>query len=93
MTESQIEQKLGEMVKERGGLYYKFNSPGNPGVPDRIIITPDGRTIYVELKTAVGSLRRIQQWQIAEMKKRNADVRVIKGLAAAKEFIGEVFGK
>ncbi len=93
MTESQIEQKLGEMVKKRGGLYYKFNSPGNPGVPDRIVITPDGRTIYVELKTTAGSLRHIQRWQIAEMKKRNADVRVIKGLDAAKKFIGEVFGK
>lgn len=93
MTEAQIEKKLGEMVKERGGLYYKFTSPGNPGVPDRIVITPDGKTIYIELKTTVGSLQRIQRWQIAEMKKRNADVRVIKGLDAAKEFIGEVFGK
>ena len=43
MKESQIEAKLGKMVRAKGGLYYKFVSPGNPGVPDRIVITADGR--------------------------------------------------
>lgn len=90
MTEAQIETRLVRMVRDRGGLCYKFISPNNPGVPDRIVITPDGRTIYVELKTCVGSLQRIQQWQIAEMRKRGADVRVIKGLDAAKAFVEEV---
>lgn len=40
MKESQIERRLAVMVRERGGLCYKFVSPSNPGVPDRIIITP-----------------------------------------------------
>ena len=31
MKESQIEAKLGKMVRAKGGLYYKFVSPGNPG--------------------------------------------------------------
>ena len=66
MKESQIEAKLVRMVREHGGLCYKFVSPNNPGVPDRIIITPDGRTVYVELKTEVGRLANIQQWQISE---------------------------
>ena len=70
MKESQIEAKLVRMVREHGGLCYKFVSPNNPGVPDRIIITPDGRTVYVELKTEVGRLANIQQWQISEMQKR-----------------------
>ena len=42
MTEAQIEAKMVRMVRERGGLCYKFVSPNNPGVPDRIVITPDG---------------------------------------------------
>ena len=91
MKESAIESRLVRMVRERGGLCYKFVSPGNPGVPDRIVITPDGKTIYVELKTEVGRLANIQQWQIAEMRKRGADVRVVKGLDAAKAFVKEVF--
>lgn len=90
MTESQIEGRLVRMVRDRGGLCYKFVSPSNPGVPDRLIITPDGRTIYVELKTIVGRLADIQKWQIAEMRKRGADVRLLKGLDQVKAFVEEV---
>ena len=64
----------------------------NPGVPDRIIITPDGRTVYVELKTEVGHLANIQQWQIAEMRRRGADIRVVKGLPAVQQLVAELFG-
>lgn len=90
MKESEVERRLVQMVRKRGGLCYKFVSPGNPGVPDRIIITPDGRTIYVELKTEIGRLANIQQWQIAEMQKRGAEVRVVKGLDAVKALVEEV---
>ena len=80
MKESQIEAKLGKMVRAKGGLYYKFVSPGNPGVPDRIVITADGRCIFVELKT----------WQREELRRRGADVRVLKGMADVEEFAREV---
>lgn len=90
MKESAIEAKLVRMVRDRGGLCYKFVSPGNPGVPDRIVITPDGKTIYAELKTEVGRLAAIQKWQIAEMQKRGMDVRVLKGLPEVKAFVEEV---
>ena len=91
MKESQIEKYLVRKVREKGGLCYKFTSPGNPGVPDRIVITPDGRTIYVELKTDIGRLANIQKWQRSEMEKRGADVRVLFGMDAVKEFLREVF--
>ena len=90
MLEKEIESRMARMVKERGGLCYKFVSPSNPGVPDRIIITPDGRVIFVELKTEIGRLANIQKWQMSEMKKRGADVRVAKGWKAVKDLIDEV---
>lgn len=92
MKESQIESYLVRKVREKGGLCYKFVSPGNPGVPDRIVITPDGRSLYVELKTEVGRLTNIQKWQRAEMGKRGVDVRVLYGLDEVKSFLREVFG-
>lgn len=90
MKESQIEAKLVRMVRDRGGLCYKFVSPGNPGVPDRLIITPAGRTVYVELKTETGRLASIQKWQLREMQKRGADVRVVKGMDQARALVEEV---
>jgi len=90
MLEKEIERRLVQMVKQRGGLCYKFVSPANPGVPDRIIITPTGHVIFVELKTEIGRLAKIQQWQVSEMRKRGADVRVVKGWPAVKALIEEV---
>lgn len=91
MKENQIESYMVRKVKEHGGLCFKFVSPGNLGVPDRIVITPDGRTIYVELKTNTGRLAKAQKWQRSEMEKRGVDVRVLFGLDAVKDFLREVF--
>ena len=91
MKESSIEARLVKMVRGRGGLCYKFVSPGNPGVPDRIVITPAGRTVYVELKTEVGRLAAIQKYQHEEMRKRGAEVRTLKGMDQVLAFVEEVF--
>lgn len=90
MLEKEIERRMVKMVVDRGGLCYKFISPNNPGVPDRLIITPNGRIIFVELKTEIGRLATIQKWQIDQMRKRGADVRVIKGWPQAQALIEEV---
>ena len=90
MKESAIEARLVREVKKRGGLCYKFTSPGNPGVPDRIVILPGGTTIYVELKTEIGRLAKIQKWQIEELRKRGVDVRVLKGMDQVMNFLEEV---
>ena len=49
-SEKQIEQYLVKRVKEMGGKAYKFVSPGNAGVPDRLVCLPGGRIVFVELK-------------------------------------------
>ena len=90
MLEKQIERRLVEGVKNLGGLCYKFVSPGHPGVPDRLIITQAGQVIFVELKTATGRLSKLQEYTIGEMRKRNADVRVLWGLDDVKSFLKEV---
>lgn len=90
MKESTIEARLVREVKKRGGLCYKFTSPGNPGVPDRIVILPGGTTVYVELKTEIGRLAKIQKWQIEELRRRGAVVRVLKGMDQVLAFLEEV---
>ena len=46
--ERNIERKLVNGVKAMGGIAYKWVSPGNTGVPDRIVIFPDGKVEFVE---------------------------------------------
>lgn len=38
-TEKQVEVFMKSEAQKRGCLFYKFVSPGNDGVPDRILIT------------------------------------------------------
>ena len=90
MKESTIEARLVREIRKRGGLCYKFVSPGNPGVPDRIAILPGGRTVYIELKTEIGRLSKVQRWQREEIQKRGADVRVLKGMDQVLKFLREV---
>lgn len=90
LRERDIEAKLVRMVQERGGLCYKWVSPGNPGVPDRIVITPTGGTIFVELKTEIGRLSAWQMRQRSELEKRGAEVRVLYGLEQVTAFVEEV---
>ncbi len=93
MTEATIERHLVEGVKKLGGMCLKFVSPSTPGVPDRLIITKDGKVIFVELKTEVGRLSKIQKYVTGEMLKRGADVRVVKGLKAVKQLLAEIEGR
>lgn len=50
MLERAIEQYLVKQAKAAGGRAYKFVSPGNSGVPDRIVLLPGGRIAFAELK-------------------------------------------
>ena len=90
MRESTIEARLVREVRKLGGLCYKFTSPGDPGVPDRIIILPGGLVVFVELKTEIGRLAKIQKWQIEELRKRGANVRVLKRMDQVLAFLEEV---
>lgn len=46
MRERELEKQLIDEVKKRGGLCEKWMS-GTVGWPDRIIILPDGKVVYV----------------------------------------------
>lgn len=50
MLEKQIENKLTRSVKKAGGIALKFVSPGFAGMPDRLVLLPDGVCAFVELK-------------------------------------------
>ena len=90
MTEAEIERKMRGLIKAQGGLFYKFLSPGNPGVPDRIVITPAGEVWFVELKAEKGRLTKLQQHQISLLERQGAKVRVVYGWDTARGFVEEV---
>lgn len=89
MKEKEIEKLLTEGVKGMGGRAYKWVSPGNAGVPDRIVILPGRPPVFVELKTERGTLTALQKVQILRLKDLDQDVRVLHGLDEVKDFLKE----
>lgn len=89
--EKVIEKHLVDEVKRIGGKAFKWESPGNNGVPDRIVIVPKGRVYFIELKKPKNSrTAAVQRLQHKKLKELGADVRIIKTLEEVDEFIKEV---
>lgn len=66
--EKEIEQKLVTQVKKMGGICPKWVSPGLNGVPDRIVLLPDGKIAFVELKAPGKKPRALQRRRHAELR-------------------------
>ncbi len=90
MDEKTIEQYLRREVKKLGGVAFKFVSPGNAGVPDRIVLLPGGTVKFVELKKPGGKTSPIQDLQIGVLRKLGNDVRIIDSLEKVDDLISEV---
>lgn len=56
-----IEKKLTAAVKKAGGIAPKFVSPSFAGMPDRLILLPDGKFAFAELKAPGESPRPLQK--------------------------------
>lgn len=88
--ESRIERWLGRNVRAIGCLYYKFVSPGNAGVPDRLLILPDGKVWFVEIKDEKGKLSQQQIRQQDRMRAAGATVYTIYGMDGARKLADKI---
>lgn len=70
MREKEIEQSLRKAVLKRGGLCLKFISPGWSGAPDRLVLLPEGRLGFIEVKAPGKKQRPLQA----------ARIRILRGL-------------
>lgn len=90
MQESKIEKRLKKQIELIGGKALKFVSPGVTGVPDRIVLLPHGKIIFVELKAPGKELRAIQEYRTKELRALGFDVRCIDSIEGVTELIKEV---
>lgn len=61
MLEKTTERKLTVAVKKAGGIAVKFVSPSFDGMPDRLVLLPDGLIAFVELKAPGKRPRPLQE--------------------------------
>jgi len=84
MLESTIEKHVTKYAKNLGWLSYKFSSPSNAGVPDRIYFR-EGRTLLIEFKQKGKQPRALQQFHINKLKEELIPVYVVDSINSGKE--------
>ena len=60
MQEKTLEKRFVTAVKTMGGIAPKLTSPGFDGIPDRLVLLPNGKVGFVELKATGKKPRPIQ---------------------------------
>ena len=79
MREKSIEQKLVREVKAAGGICPKLVCPGYDGMPDRMVLLPDGRLGFVEVKAPGKKPRPLQTARHQMLERMGFKVYVLDG--------------
>lgn len=90
MLEREVEHALVREVRKAGGIAPKFTSPGNAGMPDRLIILPGGHIAFVELKAPGQKPRALQVRQMDRLTQLGCTVHVIDHPNQIQDLINEI---
>lgn len=90
VVEKDIESYLRKRVEQLGGRCLKFPAVFEEGIPDRLVILPLNKIIFVELKRPKGGrLSPMQVYQIGKLRDLGCKVYVIKNKDEVEEMIQE----
>lgn len=90
VRERDIEEYLCKEVAKLGGKCYKWVSPGNPGVCDRIALFPHGILAFIETKSPTGRLRASQKIFIRELAAIGHNAHVVKSKGEVDKLTADV---
>jgi hypothetical protein len=90
LLESVIEKRLKKEIEKIGGKALKFVSPGMSGVPDRIVLLPQGKIVFVELKAPGKKRRKLQEYRAKKLQTLGFRVECIDSIEGVQEFIDEL---
>ena len=89
-SEKAIEAYLVRKVRQAGGLCLKFSSHTETGYPDRLLLLPEGKAAWVEVKSKGQKPRLIQRLRISELQGLGFPVWVADSRAKVDEIMEEV---
>jgi len=90
MRERTVEQHLVHGLDAIGIKCIKFLPDLMRGMPDRMVLLPGGRIIWVELKTDTGHLEPIQKVRHRELEQAGQIVKVVWTIEEADNLIEEI---
>lgn len=90
MREKEIEKTMVDETKKKGGMALKLTSPSSSGLPDRMLLFPKGKVIFVELKAPGKKTRKLQDVVIASLLTLGFRVEVVDSKKRAKEVLSDL---
>lgn len=90
MRERDIEKKLTKAVKDQGGMCPKLISPGMDGMPDRLVLMPQARIGFVEVKRPGARPRPLQERRHAQLRSLGFLVLVLDDPEKIPEIVKEI---
>ena len=90
MREYVVENEFVKAVRKAGGVAYKLTSQTTNGLPDRLVLFPSGKTIFVELKAPGKMMRPLQRKRRYQLMKLGFPVLCIDRMQQIKPFIEAV---
>ncbi len=90
MREKEIEKKLRMEAENRGGIAPKFVSPGMSGMPDRLVLLPESRMAFVELKAPGKKPRVLQEKRMRDLRNLGYRVYVLDRAEKVKEVLDDI---
>ena len=85
MLEKQIERKLYDEVKKIDGMCLK--QTGMAGIPDRLVLLPNGKCAFVELKAPGEKPRKLQLMRMKQLKKLGFKCYLVDGVEQIKPML------
>ena len=92
MLEKTVEQKLKHKLESAGCIVLKLE-PTIAGIPDRLVIRPDGKVEFIELKQDHGTLRRVQQRMIKRLQAKHQTVHVLYGMEQVDRYCAGILAE
>ena len=92
MREKTIERKLVNAVKNMGGIAPKFVSPGLDGMPDRLVLLPEGKIAFVEVKAPSKQPRPLQIARHRLLRQLGFNVFIVDNAEDIKTILSEIGG-
>ena len=90
MGEKTIEMQLVKAAKKMGGRAVKFTSPGFDGMPDRLVILPEGKIAFVEVKAPGETPRALQKARHEMLRKLGFRVYVLDAAERIQEILNDI---
>ncbi len=79
MTEQQIQTKRIKELESQGYYVIKLVKTNKNGIPDLIAIPPNTDVLFSEIKKPSGTLSKLQEYRIKELKKYGLRTEVYTG--------------